>query len=243
MSHASRLLVLALVTPLLPACGEKTVELTGRVYSGIEQKAVADGATLEVMSFEEESLAQTSTDADGYFAVEVPMDVNVFLRLDHDGGPTTTFAGVVSLFDEELPDGYLYTVPDVDVEGVETLFAGCPVGSGKGLVAGEVRHQDARELDGSYAINTATQAKLLLEDGSEMLGCYLDDAGEGYAEGALLTGVTGRFAFLGVPAGSHTLELAYDASLQLESVQRYPVLVLDDPTVSPWFPAWVTLPN
>jgi hypothetical protein len=110
-------------------------------------------------------------------------------------------------------------------------------------VTGEVRHQDLVDRGGTYAVNTAAQVKLLLADGSERVGCYLDEEAEAYDPEALLVGLSGRFAFLGVPAGMHTLEVAYDATLQQRVVQQYPVLVLDTPSVSPWFPAWVTLPD
>ncbi len=235
--------LLASTTLLLPSCKAKTVELSGRVYQGLLQDAVAGGADLAVLSFEGETLGQTTADSDGFFTVEVPEDVNVFVRIDADGAPVTTFAGVVSLFDETLPDYYLYSLPDADVAEVEGWFAGCATGDGPGIVMGEVRHQDLVDRDGDYAINTAGQVKLLLEDGTERTACYLDADGEAYDPDALLVGASGRFAILGVPAGLHTLDVGFDATLQQREVQQYPVLIVDEPSVSPWFPAWVTLPE
>ena len=236
--------VIAALFALLPACGEDTVQLSGRVLQGLEQDAVAAQATLQVLSWEDDAvLGEATTDADGTFAVEVPTSRNVFLRLDHAGARTTTFAGVVSLFDEAIPDGYLYTLPEADAAELEALFEGCPGGEGEGMVVGEVLHQDLVDRDGEPVRNAGAQVTLELADGSEQHACYLDEEGEAYDPDALLVGASARFAVMGVPAGRHTLVVAYDASLTQRQVETYPVLMVEQPSVSPWFPAWVTLPE
>jgi hypothetical protein len=242
MTHRTLTLVFASL-PLLVACKEETVQLSGRVLEGLDQKAVAAEAGLQVLSPDDGAvLGETRTDADGYFAVDVPMDINVFVRLDDDGARTTTFAGVVSLFDEAIPEGYLYTLPEAEVSELEALFDGCPAGGGPGMVVGEVRHQDVMDGDGVPVVNAGTQVTLYLEGGGTLKACYLDEEGGAYDPAALLTGGSGRFALLGVPAGVHELEVAYDASLSERQVETYPVLVAEKASVSPWFPAWVTLP-
>ena len=90
---------------LLTACSDKTVELSGRVYEGIEQRAVADDASLEVVSFDGERLGEATTDADGRFAVDVPMDVNVFVQIADADAPTVSMDDAIRVLrrlDHEL---------------------------------------------------------------------------------------------------------------------------------------------
>jgi hypothetical protein len=225
----------------LAACSADTVELTGTVFNGPASSLPATGATLALLDPNGGVLVETTTDAEGAFVIDVEPSINVFAEITGADARTTTFPGVVGAFDSALPDGTLYTFAETEAAEVESLFADCPGGQGSGLVLGEVRHIDVVDQDGAAAINIASRVSLILEDGGTQSACYYDDGGVAYAPDALLNGPSGRFVLLNVPAGLHTLEIVYNVSVDVSERQEYPVLVSENASLSPWYPAYVAL--
>ena len=167
----------------------------------------------------------------------------MFVGIDAPGSRLSYFAGAIGAVDEVIADGLLYTFPEDDASAIEAAFEGCPGGDGVGLVAGVVRHFDIVDALGEPAVNTASRVTLILEDGSEQRACYADENGEAYDPDGAFTGASGRFVLPGVPAGVHTLEIVYDVSLEVSESRTYPAYVGEEVSLSPWYPAWVTLPE
>ena len=219
------------------------VAVRGTVFASPDGEVPLADATVILRDVRGKIYDRGRTDADGDFEVAAPPASDIVAEVQADGYASSAFAGVTG---EEpvfkVPDGTLYAVDEDEVVDWETQFAGCPgIGQG-GAILGEIRVRELTEPGTDiHAIVTAGSTTVEMDDGTVLDACYLDDEGLGLEEGREVTGETGRFAIFGVPEGFGTMTVRY-AYTPNTVVEERTVVFVPEGGVSPWFPAWVSLP-
>ena len=237
-------IVVGIGTLVLAGCVTmEDVSVRGTVFASPAGEVPLADATVILRDVRGKIYDRGRSDADGAFVVAAPPASDIVAEVQAEGYASAAFAGVTGedpVF--KVPDGTLYALRDDERASWEEDFAGCPgIGSG-GAVLGEIRVRELTEPDSDvHAIVTAGSVELAMDSGESLSGCYLDDEGLGWQEGREVTGETGRFAIFGVPPGFGTLTVRY-AYTPNTVVEDRTVVFLPDGGVSPWFPAWVSLP-
>ncbi len=243
MRLVSAILMLCACNPL-----PKVVTMKGEVRDahGLGGVALA-GADVAILDEEGASYASATTDRDGQFRVDAPAGAEIFAVVSSSVGPSSSFTGLSGLSPVyNIDDGELYAFSDAEVAAWRSTFEGCPNVSdqGTGALFGELRVREVTDPDtGEHPLVVSGRVELWNPRSDEThLPCYLDpEEGSVFDPSALYTGVSGSYAFVGVPEGiyvlSAVLELTPDELMWADQYVYVP-----KSGVVPRFPMWVSFP-
>jgi hypothetical protein len=175
----------------------------------------------------------------------------VFLVLRKDGYVTTSIPGVIGAAEQQTIETHaVYLVSEAGAEADDERFDGCAGVGDAGGVLGEVRVSGLIDpITGQSPLSESSKVKLYPVDGVDrtgdgILACYLSDDGAVWDPEGFWTGAAGTFGIFGLAPGRYQLEVRIEFSAQLFDTVAYPVFIPDDSRArSPWYPAWIELPN
>jgi hypothetical protein len=222
-------------------------DLRGAVYDSYDaqSRGLAD-ARIRFVDEASATLAETETGPDGSFRVQVPAGDSLFAVIEADGYATTVFpsTGLVE-GTAVVEDHALYGVSVEDRDGWLATWAGCAgADAGGSIVVGQVKLFGVTDpVDGHELIDEVAVVDLVGTRDRKLTACYLDEDGAAVDPAAVVVGATGRFAVFGADEGLWELVIDTDLGPSARGIDRYPVFVPEgEVVVSPWFPAWATLP-
>jgi hypothetical protein len=224
-------------------CAPGDVAVRGTVFSSFEATSPLPDAEVLLRDVSGKIYDRAAADAAGDFSVAAPSASDIVVEVRAEGYASVAFAGGTGEQDVfKVPDGLLYAFAESDLEDWEALFAGCPgIGEG-GAILGDIRFRELFEPGSDvHATTTDGFISVDMDDGTQLKACYLDDEGLVLDEGSETTGETGRFAIFGVPPGFGTMTVGYMYTPQ-STIEERTVVYMPEGGVSPWFPAWVSLP-
>lgn len=247
---------LFLLLPLLAVACE--MEITEVNVSGVVldapyfEGAPVAGVELTALDGDLEVYSTATSDASGLVSLPVAAAQDMFLELRAEGMATTVFAGEAGIFDLELADGELFTLPDTTSSDLAAEFGACAEAGTGAMIEGEVRIYMPGEEASDVSLVGNAWVVAYDEDNEPYQPCYLDEAGDPAPEEQGLTNATGRFAIVGLPVGAYLLEVAYRPGGTAEDTDDseleayywyYKVNLPEAGAVAPFHPAWVEFVN
>ncbi|MFT4625844.1 MAG: hypothetical protein ACI8PZ_004515 [Myxococcota bacterium] len=228
----------------LGACVEGPVTMRGTVYSSSEATDGLARAEVVVLDAAGDKYSKAQAKQDGTFVVDAPYASDIVAEIRAEGFEPVAFPGVTGTDDVfRVGPGSLYGVTSDEHQAWRDLFAGCPgAADAGGAVFGELRVRELTEpgTDIHPLVKTGS-VTVEMENGGLVKACYLDDDGALYDPDREQTGASGRFGLFGLPAGFGLMTVTY-AYTPETSVVEETIVYVPKAGISPWFPAWASLP-
>lgn len=233
-----------LVLPWLLACVEvpESIVLTGTVHDApYGGGSVVAGLTVRSRDASLELYSETVTSDDGTFQMDVAAAQDLYLELAGDGYRTTLFAGQSGFGDLDAGDETLWVHTVDSADTITADFGSCAEDAGEGgIIEGEVRLYMNGIASEDLPIVETAQVGVVDLDGNKFYPCHLDDEGNP-SDSAEFTGVTGRFAFFGLPDEPLILGVAYgELGEDPVGAWYYPVN-MQEAGIAPFYPLLVEL--
>jgi hypothetical protein len=202
------------------------------------------GATVRVRAADGTRYDTDKAGDDGGFRVHAPRGDTIHLEIEAEDAVTSSFLGVSGFLDVlRIPEGAVWSLPAEEYDAWVAQFAGCPdVDTSGSAVFGEVRVFDIVDpVTGEHPLVLTGQVELF-DAAGEPVGtvCMLDDEGV-YDPEAVVTGLTGRFAAFGLPAGLGALVVSWEPAPGESIKAAYPIYLPQD-GAAPRIPLYVSLP-
>lgn len=219
----------------------EAVSLSGQVLSSQYAESGASGVRVESMDPTLSPFAETTTDDNGEFSVEVQASGVYHLHFSGDGIVTTAFAGIVGQSDIALSSGSVFVRTESEVAALRDMHENCPSASEPGgVIEGVVEFPLTSDVTGEAVIAESAVVRASLNDAADYTTCVLDDEGESVAtEGQV--GATGRFAIFGVEPGAVTIEFVQ--AIGDKTLTNYGFVLMPEDGIAPFHPATIDLPK
>lgn len=218
------------------------VTISGTVFESSAAEEPVAGVSLEVFDVAMESVDSVDADGEGAFSAQARMGSYFFLSMSADGYVPTGVAGSVGPQDFAIPDGALWMRTEEEHEEALVGFEGCEGLDSGGVIDGEVIMALPGEDDSLQKMFVSTGwARAILEDGTEVSACYLDDDGV-YDPEAVYTGGTGQFVIPNV-SGKIVLAVGYDLGESTMFEGLFTVYVPENGVTSLFDVLWMPLPQ
>ena len=232
-------MILLLTLACLP--NPDSVSLLGQVLSGQYTESGAPAVSVESLDAELVPFAETTTDTNGEFEVEVRASGVYHLHLSGEDVVTTAFSGIVGQKDIELSAGSLFVRSEAEVAALRETYENCPTATDAGgIIEGIVEFPLTSDATGDAIIAATAKVSASLNDAVDYSSCVLDDDGESLdSEGAV--GATGRFAIFGLEPGAVTVEFRQDIGNR--TLSNYGFVLMPEDGIAPFYPAIIDLPQ
>ena len=215
------------------------VNLSGQVLSSQYVESGAPNVQVQSLNAKLAPHAESVTDADGKFEVEVEASGVYHLHLSGEGLTTTTFSGIVGQQDIELTEGSLFVRSEDEVDALRAAHINCPTAMNPGgIVEGVVEFPLTSDATGDAIIAQEATVIASLNDAVDYTACVFDDDGVSLDTDGIV-GATGRFAIFGVEPGAITIEFVQQ--IGNKTLTNYGFALMPEDGIAPFHPAFIDL--